>query len=57
MKSLVQYLIAIALVILGIILLCNPSRPAETTSQIQPEQGSHSQVIDRPVLRPTMRLA
>lgn len=57
MKSLVQYLIAVALILLGIVALCSPSRPTETTSQIQPDQGSHSQAVDRPAFRPTMRLA
>jgi hypothetical protein len=57
MKSLVQYLVVVVLVILGIALLCNPSRPAEMTSQIQTEQGSGSQAVDRPAFRPMMRLA
>jgi hypothetical protein len=57
MKSLVQYLVAILLVILGIVLLCNPSRPAETTSELQVTPDSNSQVIDRPAVGPTMGLA
>ena len=57
MKALLQYLFAILLVILGIALLCNPSRPTEMTSQIQTEQGSGSQAMDRPAFRPLMRLA
>ena len=56
MKTLLQYLVAAALIILGIILLLNPLPPAETTSQIQTDQGSHSQ-LDRQAFRPTMRLA
>jgi hypothetical protein len=57
MKTLLQYLFALALILIGIALLCNPSRPAETTSRIQPQQGSDSQPMDRPAFRPTMRLA
>jgi hypothetical protein len=57
MKTILQYLFALVLIILGIMLLCNPSRPAETTSQIQTQQGSSTQPLDRPAFRPTMRLA
>jgi len=57
MKTLLHYLFALVLVILGIVLLCSPSRPAETTNALQAAPDSNSQVIDRPVLRPTMRLA
>lgn len=57
MKTLLQYLFALVLIILGIILLMNPLPPLETTSQIQPQQGTSSQPMDRPAFRPTMRLA
>jgi hypothetical protein len=57
MKTLLQYLFALVLIILGIVLLCNPSHPAETTSNLQAEPNSNSQAIDRPAFRPTMRLA
>jgi hypothetical protein len=57
MKSLVQYLFAIVLVILGILLLCNPSHPTDTRSEVQADPGSNSQVLDRPAPLPTMRLA
>jgi hypothetical protein len=57
MKTLLQYLFALALVILGIVLLCNPSRPAETTNALQSGPETNSQVLDRPALRTTMRLA
>jgi hypothetical protein len=57
MKSLLQYLFALALVILGIVLLCNPSRPAATTCELQSSPDTNSQVLDRPALRTTMRLA
>jgi hypothetical protein len=57
MKTLLQYLFALALVILGIVLLCNPSRPAATTSELQSGPDSNSQVLDQPALRTTMRLA
>ena len=57
MKTLLQYLFALALVILGIVLLCNPSRPTATTSELQSGPDSNSQMVNRPVLRPTMRLA
>ena len=57
MKTLLQYLFALALMILGIVLLCNPSRPAATTSELQSGPDSNSQVLDRPALRTTMRLA
>ena len=57
MKTLLQYLFALALVILGIMLLCNPSRPAAVTSELQSAPDSNSQVLDRPANRPTMRLA
>ena len=57
MKSLLQYLFALALVILGFALLCNPSQPAQTTSQLQVDPGSSSQVIDCPGSHPLMRLA
>jgi hypothetical protein len=57
MKTLLQYLFALALVILGIVLLCNPSRPAETTNAVQSGPETNSQVLDRPALRTTMRLA
>ena len=57
MKTLMQYLFALALVILGIMLLCNPSRPAAVTSELQSAPDSNSQVLDRPANRPTMRLA
>jgi hypothetical protein len=57
MKSLVQYLFALVLVILGIALLCKPSRPATMKSELQGAPDSNSQMVNRPVLRPTMRLA
>lgn len=57
MKTLLQYLFAVVLIILGIVLLCNPSRPAETTSNIQAPPNSNSQTIDRPAYRSLMRLA
>jgi hypothetical protein len=57
MKTVLQYLFALALVILGIALLCNPSRPATMTSELQSSPDSNSQMVNRPVLRPTMRLA
>jgi hypothetical protein len=57
MKTLLQYLFALVLVILGIVLLCNPSRPATTTNALQSAPDSNSQMVNRPVLRPTMRLA
>jgi len=57
MKTLLQYLFALALVILGIVLLSNPSRPAATTSELQSGPDSNSQVLDQPALRTTMRLA
>lgn len=57
MKTIVQYLFALVLIILGIVLLCNPSRPAETTSAIQAAPDSNSQMMDHPAFRPTMRLA
>jgi hypothetical protein len=57
MKTLLQYLFALALVILGIALLCNPSQPAQTTSQLEVDPGSNSQVLDRPGSQPLMRLA
>jgi hypothetical protein len=57
MKTLVQYLFALLLVILGIALLCNPSQPAQTTSQLQPDPGANSQTVDRTAPRPLMRLA
>lgn len=57
MKTLLQYLFALVLVILGIALLCNPSHPAQTTSQLQVDPGSNSQVMDRPASQPLMRLA
>ena len=57
MKTFLQYLFALALVVLGIALLCNPSRPATTTSELQVDPGSSSQVVDRPGSHPLMRLA
>ena len=57
MKTLLQYLFALALVILGIVLLCNPSRPTATTSELQSGPDSNSQVLDRPGSQPLMRLA
>jgi len=57
MKTLLQYLFALVLIILGIMLLLNPLPPAETTSQIQPQQGSSSQPMDRAASHPMMRLA
>jgi hypothetical protein len=57
MKTLLQYLFALALVILGIALLCNPSRPATTTSELQSGPDSNSRVLDRPGSQPLMRLA
>ena len=57
MKTVLQYLFALVLVILGIALLCNPSRPAATTSELQSGPDTNSQVIDRPAPRPLMRLA
>ena len=57
MKTLLQYLFALALVILGIALLCNPSRPAETTNALQSGPDSNFQMVNPPVIRPTMRLA
>ena len=57
MKTLLQYLFALALVILGIALLCNPSHPAATTNALQSGPDTSSQVLDRPVPRPIMRLA
>jgi len=57
MKTLLHYLFALVLVILGIVLLLNPSRPAETTNALQAAPDSNPQMVDRPVLRPTMRLA
>jgi len=57
MKTLLQYLFALVLVILGFMLLCNPSQPAQTTSQLQQDPGSNSQVLDRPGSQPLMRLA
>jgi len=56
MKTLLQYLFALVLVILGIVLLCNPS-PAAVTCQLQSSPDSNSQLVNRPVLRPLMRLA
>ncbi|HEV2578188.1 MAG TPA: hypothetical protein VGU25_13350 [Acidobacteriaceae bacterium] len=57
MKTILQYVVAAALIILGIILLLNPLPPAETTSQIQPQQGTSSLPMNRPAYRPMMRLA
>jgi uncharacterized protein YjeT (DUF2065 family) len=57
MKTVLQYLFALVLVILGIVLLCNPSRPATMTSELQSSPNTNSQVLDRPALRATMRLA
>ena len=57
MKTLLQYLFALVLVILGIALLWNPSQSAQTTSQLQVDPGSNSQVLDRPASQPLMRLA
>ena len=57
MKTLLQYLFALALVVLGIVLLCSPSRPQATTSELQSSPDTNSQVFDRPALRTTMRLA
>ena len=57
MKTLLQYLFALALVILRIALLWSPSQPAQMTSQLQVDPGSNSQVIDRPGSQPLMRLA
>ena len=57
MKTLMQYLFALALVILGIMLLCNPSRPATAMNALQSSPDSNSQILDRPANRPTMRLA
>ena len=57
MKTLLQYLFALALVILGIVLLCNPLRPTTTTSELQSGPDSNSQVLDRPGSQPLMRLA
>jgi hypothetical protein len=57
MKTFLQYLVAVVLILLGIALLRNPPRPAETTSQIQPQQESTPQPLGRPAFRPTMRLA
>ncbi len=56
-KSLVQYLVALVLVLIGIALLCNPSRPAQTMSQLQPDAGANSQMMDRTPPGPLMRLA
>lgn len=57
MKTLVQYLFALVLIIFGIVLLCNPSRPAQTTSELQPDAGANSQTMDRATAGPLMRLA
>ena len=57
MKSLMQYLLALVLILLGIVLLCHPSRPAETTNQIQAQHGSDALAVHRPAFRPVMRLA
>jgi hypothetical protein len=57
MKTLLQYLFALALVILGIALLWSPSRPAATTCELQSSPDTNSQVLDRPAPLPTMRLA
>ena len=57
MKTNLQYLFALLLVILGIMLLCNPSRPATTMNALESSPDSNSQMVNRPVLRPTMRLA
>jgi uncharacterized protein YjeT (DUF2065 family) len=57
MKTVLQYLFALVLVILGVVLLCNPSRPATMTSQVQSAPDGNSQMVNRPVFRPTMRLA
>jgi hypothetical protein len=57
MKTLLQYLFALALVMLGIALLRNPSRPATTTSELQSGPDSNSRVLDRPGSQPLMRLA
>ena len=57
MKAVLQYLFALALVILGIALLCNPSRPATTTSELQSGPDNNSQILDRPGSQPLMRLA
>ena len=40
MKTVLQYLFALVLVILGIALLCNPSRPATMTSELQSSPDS-----------------
>ncbi len=55
-KTLVQYLFALVLIIFGIVLLCNPSRPAQT-SELQPDAGANSQTMDRATAGPLMRLA
>ena len=57
MKTLLQYLFALVLVILGMALLWNPSPPAALTCQLQTSPDSSSQMVNRPTLRPTMRLA
>jgi hypothetical protein len=57
MKTLLQYLFALVLIVVGIVLLCNPSRPAETTSELQAPRDGNSQVMDRPASTPLMRLA
>jgi len=56
MKTLLQYLFALVLVILGIVLLSNPS-PAAVTCQLQSSPDSNSQLLDRPASQPLMRLA
>jgi len=57
MKTLLQYLFALVLVILGIVLLSNPARPAAVTCQLQSSPDSNSQLLDRPASQPLMRLA
>ncbi|HTV08585.1 MAG TPA: hypothetical protein VMD97_06045 [Candidatus Aquilonibacter sp.] len=57
MKSLVQYLVALLLVLLGILVLCNPPQPAKTTTVLRPTHGDNSQVAARPGFHVTMKLA
>jgi hypothetical protein len=57
MKSLMQYLVALVLVLLGIALLWNPSHPAQISSDVRPGQADSSRGIGRPAPGSLMRLA
>jgi hypothetical protein len=55
MKGIVQYIIAIVLVIVGVVLLIGPPHSIAPNSRVRAGAGGQLQTAERPVFRGAMR--